>query len=302
MLPGDLGDSEQILFPGAEASQAIDVFAGAVDAHFADAYGVKLLAGRFFDASDRVDTQSVVVIDENAAAQMGGTSNAIGKTIVRVSEDNQKSTVIGVVNALRLDEIDDRRKMTVLAPMSQKDERFFSIALRAQAGTNPASLKTALQQVVARADSDMPVYWLRTYPEIRQQTMAAERVLSTIFSGMGLIALLLSATGLYGLVAFLANQRTREFGVRRALGAQAFAVMRALLGKTSLQVLGGVVLGIVVGIPVANLLLEVFRVEFALQQAVVSAVLCLMAVAVFASIMPTRRALAVLPQVALRGE
>ena len=302
VLPGDLGDSEQVLFPRSNPNQAVNVFAGAVDAQFANAYGVKLLTGRFFDSRDRADTASVVVIDEHAAAQMGGPSQALGQTIVRVSEDNQKSTVIGVVNALRLDEIDDPREMTVLAPMSQKVERFFSIALRAQSGTNPASLKTAMQQVVAQADSDLPVYWLRTYPEIRQQTMAAERVLSTIFTGMGVIALLLSATGLYGLVAFLANQRVREFGVRRALGAQAFAILRALLGQTSLQVFGGVLLGLGVGVPVATMLHELFRGEVALDQAALGAVACLLLVSVLASIMPTRRALAVLPQVALRGE
>ena len=302
ILPGDLGDSEQILLPRADPNQAIDVFAGAVDANFTNAYGVNLLAGRFFDARDRVDTESVVVIDEHAAAQMGGPGKAIGQSIVRVSEDNQKSTVIGVVNALRLDEIDDPRDMTVLAPMSQKDERFFSIALRAQAGTNPASLKTALQQVVAQFDSDMPVYWLRTYPEIRQQTMASERVLSTIFSGMGVVALLLSATGLYGLLAFLASKRTQEFGVRRALGAQTFAVMRALLEHTSLQVLAGIAVGLGVGVPVAKMMHELFRGEVALDLAVFSAAACLLLIAVLASIMPTRRALAVLPEVALRGD
>ncbi len=302
VLPGDLGDSEQVLFPGTDPKQPIEVFGGAVDAHFAAAYGVKLLSGRFFDSRDQLDTASVVVIDAHAAAQMGGPSQALGKTIVRVSEDNQKSTVIGVVNALRLDEVDDWRSMTVLAPMRQKDENFFSIALRAQAGTNPASLKTAMQQVVAQADPDMPVYWLRTYPEIRQQTMAGERVLSTIFLGMGVIALLLSATGLYGLVAFLASQRVQEFGVRRALGAQAFDVMRALLGQTSVQVLGGIAIGLGVGVPVAKMLHELFRGEVALEQAVLSAAACLVLAAVIASIMPTRRALSVRPQVALRGE
>ena len=244
----------------------------------------------------------MVVIDEHAAAKLGGPSKALGKTIVRVSEDNEKSTIIGVVNPLRLDEIDDRRDMTVLAPMSQKNERFFSIALRAQADTNPASLKAAMQQIVAQADSDMPVYWLRTYPEIRQQTMASERVLSTIFAGMGLIALLLSATGLYGLVAFLANQRVREFGVRRALGAQTFAIMRALLGQTSLQVLAGIALGLGVGIPAASMLHEIFQGEIALDLAAFSAAACLLSISVFASIMPTRRALAVSPQVALRSK
>ena len=307
VLPGDLGDFEQVLFPGADPTQAVDVFAGAVDAHFADTYGVKLLTGRFFDARDRADTESVVVIDEHAAAKLGGPSKALGKTIVRVgegriSEGSQKSTVIGVVNTLRLDEIDDRRDMTVLAPMSQKNERFFSIALRAQADTNPASLKAAMQQIVAQADSDMPVYWLRTYPEIRQQTMASERVLSTIFAGMGLIALLLSATGLYGLVAFLANQRVREFGVRRALGAQTFAIMRALLGQTSLQVLAGIAFGLGVGIPAAGMLHEIFQGEIALDLAAFSAAACLLSISVFASIMPTRRALVVSPQVALRSK
>ena len=305
VLPGDFGDSEQVLFSGADPTQVVDVFAGAVDMHFSNAYGVKLLAGRFFDASDRRDTQSVVVIDEHAAAKLGGASKALGQTIVRVSEGdsegNQKSVVVGVVNTLRLDEVDDQRDMTVLAPMSQKDERFFSIVLRAQAGTNPASLKSAMQQAVAQADSDMPVYWLRTYPEIRQDTMASERVLSTIFAGMGLVALLLSAAGLYGLVAFLANQRTREFGVRRALGAQTLAVMRALLSHTSLQIIVGMALGFAVGVPVAKTLHEIFRGEVAIGPAMFNAAACLLLISVLASIMPTRRALAVLPQVALRS-
>lgn len=301
VLPGDSADSEQVVFSGADPTQARDVFAGAVDTQFAQTYGVKLLAGRFFDGSDRVDTQSVVVIDEHAAAKLGGINQALGKTIVRVSENSQKSVVVGVVNALRLDEIDDQRDMTVLSPLTQKNERFFYIALRAQVGTNPASLKSAMQQVVAQADSDMAVYWLRSYPEIRQDTMASERVLSKIFSGMGIVALLLSATGLYGLVAFLANQRTREFAVRRALGAQPLAVMHALLGHTSVQVFAGMVLGFGVGLPVAKKLHEIFRGDVAIDNAVLSAGACLLLIAVLASVMPTRRALAVLPQVALRS-
>jgi putative ABC transport system permease protein len=244
----------------------------------------------------------VVVIDSGAAAQLGGPEKALGQSIVRVSEENQRSVVIGVVNALRLDEVDDPHNMTILAPNSQKDERYFSIALRAAAGTQPASLKRALQETVASVDADMPVYWLRTYPEIRRVTMATEHVLGYIFSGMGIVALLLSAAGLYGLVAFLGSQRTKEFGLRRALGAPAGQVVAALLNRTGLHVLAGAVLGMGLGLPVAVSLRGMFLVDIRLDYAVLSAVVSLLIAAVVASLIPTRRALAVQPQIALRGE
>jgi putative ABC transport system permease protein len=132
--------------------------------------------------------------------------------------------------------------------------------------------------------------------------MATEHVLGYIFSGMGVLALLLSAAGLYGLVAFLASQRTKEFGLRRALGAPAGKVIAVLLNRTGLHVLAGVVLGMGLGLPVAVSLRGMFFVNIRLDFAALSAIVSLLIAAVVASLIPTLRALAIQPQIALRGD
>ena len=155
---------------------------------------------------------------------------------------------------------------------------------------------------VAQADPDMPVYWLRTYQEIRQVTQASERVIGYVFSSMGVIALMLSAAGCYGLLAFIATRREREFGLRRALGAQAAALSSALLTRTGVFAFIGACIGLALGIPAANSLSSVMSRMGSVELAASMAMACLFGALIAASVLPLLRTLRIQPQVALRGD
>lgn len=307
VLPGDMAGQDLVLIPGEDPTRPSNAFAGAVDPEFAKTLGIKVLAGRFFNDADNAQSNSVVVIDEGMAKRLGVSGPdygaAIGQQLQRATEEGtQSSTIVGVINQMQLDELDDSRDMTVLSPISQSDERFFSIIVRAQPGVDPASLKVQMPAQVAQADADMPVYWLRTYPEIRQVTQASERVVGYVFSSMGVIALLLSAAGCYGLLAFIATRREREFGLRRALGAQAGALSSALLTRTGVFALIGACLGLSLGIPAANSLSSVMSRVGSVEVAAMFAMMCLFVALLAASVLPLIRTLRIQPQVALRAE
>lgn len=307
VLPGDLAGQDWVVIPGEDPSRPSEVFAGAVDPEFAKTLGVRLLAGRFFTVTDTATSDAVVVIDEGMAKRLGVNgpdySAVIGQQLLRVTEDgNRVSTIVGVINQMQLDELDDSRDMTVLSAIAQTENRFFSVIVRARPGIDPASLKVQLPAEVAQADPDMPVYWLRTYAEIRQVTQASERVIGYVFSSMGVIALLLSAAGCYGLLAFIATRREREFGLRRALGAQAAALSSALLTRTGIFACIGACLGLLLGIPAANSLSNVMSRMGSVELAASMAVACLFGALIAASILPLLRTLRIQPQVALRGD
>lgn len=307
VLPGDMAEQELVVIPGEDPARPSEVFAGVVDPEFAKTMGITVLAGRFFSTADTETSESVVVIDEGMAKRLGASApnygGLIGRPLQRVIDGSPRiSTIIGVTNPLQLDELDDRRDMTVLSAMSQSERRFFSLILRAKPGVDPASLKLPLSAQVAQADSEMPVYWLRTYPEIRRVTQASERVIGYVFSSMGVIALILSAAGCYGLLAFIATRREREFGLRRALGAQAAALSSALLSRTSTFAVLGACLGLAMGIPAAQLLSQVMSRVGSVELSALLAVCCLFGALLAASILPLLRTLRIQPQLALRGD
>jgi ABC-type antimicrobial peptide transport system permease subunit len=175
-----------------------------------------------------------------------------------------------------------------------------SVVVRTRA--DPELFKTRLTEIIRLQDPDTPAYWLRTYDEVIRVAMVGERVVSGMFTAFGLVTLVLAAAGLYGLIAQLVSQRTREIGVQRALGAPGVAVLRRLLGQTMGQVMIGLVLGIALAIPFAGTISEAMPGLPADPLAIPLLIAILLAVSLLAVLMPARRALGVDPTVALRDE
>ncbi len=309
-LPADMSDSAPVQSSTQNATDAPEIYTAFVDENFLSTYSIKLLAGRNFQLSEllRADADSTAkmpcstVIDTQLAASLGGNSAALGQllTVDPETPDATRCTVIGVMNHVVLDELDGDQRPGMLLPLSHQDGRFLTLAIKLKA--NPQAFKPILVKSVSEVNPDQPVYWVRTFDEVLKSTSAGNRVLSMLFSGLSLIALALSAAGLYGLLSFQAEQRRTEVGLRMALGANTMQVLSALFARSFLIVLFGVVCGSLIAIfPAKTLATFVFDEQARWSTFLV--VLALFAVTTLISaIKPALRALQVSPQEALRGE
>lgn len=275
---------------------------GAVSNEFIGTLGIELRAGRGFDARDTATSDPVIVIDEHFARSIYPDVDPIGRR-VRIPAEGPTArwhTIVGVIEPMQLEDVGDPIRPNALVPLAQNPRRFVSVVLRTRG--DPALMKPRFQELLRMQDPDTPAYWLRTYDEVMRVAMVGERVLSGMFSTFGIVALLLAAVGLYGLIAQLVGQRTREIGVQRALGASGSDVLRNLLGSTMPQIIGGLGVGLLLAIPFADRIEKVLP-ELALETAaIVWLVVILGGVALLATLVPARRALAIDPINALRHE
>ncbi len=273
---------------------------GAVDDHFLPAYGVQLLRGRFFDARDAADGQRVAVVDRTFAERYASDGDVIGRRFRTDPRANGPLvTVIGVIAPLTLSNPGAPVQPTLLTSLRQDPARFVNIAVRTHG--DAAAFAPRLNELMRGIDADTPLYWVRDYAAVVRDVTWGERVVAQLFSVFGVVALALAAAGLYGVVAFSVGQRTREIGVRRALGAPDRQVLRNVFGRTSWQI--GLGLGLVIGIPLVHLLTSSLPSIPAIDPTVVALAMLVMTVAaLFAVIVPARRALRVDPMVALRNE
>jgi len=303
-LPGLTAEQESMQPEGFDAGDggAPSVRLGAVDHAFIDTLGIELRAGRGIDSRDRADTEPVIVVDERFARTIYPNSDPLGRR-VKIPADGEEArwyTIVGVIELMQLEDVGDAELPSALVPLAQNPRRFVSLVVRTRDA--PALMKPRFQELLRAQDPDTPAYWLRTYEEVMRVAMAGERVLSGMFGAFGLIALVLAAAGLYGLIAQLVGQRTREIGVQRALGATGTAVLRNVLGSTMPQVAGGLCVGMLLAVPFADRISQILPEMTLDASAVVLLVLILGSVAAVAVLVPARRALAVDPTVALRCE
>jgi putative ABC transport system permease protein len=257
--------------------------------------------GRLFDGRDTLDSLAVVVINEFMARSMFPDESPIGKRI-RFDLDDEKIwyTIIGVAPDVVMDEdgtIDEGVYISVL----QHPQRFMNIAVRGEG--DPRGLVGAVRAALAQTDPDLALYWLRTFDESRMVRTAGFRIIGTMFAAFAGVALVLAAAGLFGVLALHVGQRTREIGVRRALGAGDGRILRMVMRASGVQILLGVGIGMtllpLMGRGLGDILGEVSPYDPAVYSMVIG---LMITVAVIATLAPTRRALKVDPAAALRYE
>ena len=276
---------------------------GHVDAHFAETYGVRLASGRFFDGRDTAQSERVAVIDRRLADTIFPDRDPLGQRLQTdpQSNDTQTSTIIGVVETMHLEDADDPIQPTLLVPLRQHPQRFATLSVRTRG--DASAFAPRLAETVRSEDADVPVYWSRTQQTAIEMGRVGPVILTQIFVGVGVLALVLAAAGLYGVLAFAVVQRTREIGIRRAIGASRGEIVGVVGRRVLWQVLLGVGIGVALGIPwsgvLANPLFGTKGYDVLVFAVVVSVIVIVAAVAALA---PLRRALRVDPIVALRYE
>ena len=271
-----------------------------VSPSYFETFRIAATHGRLFDSRDNKDALPAIVINEFMAREMFPGESPLGKRIkFDLAEEDMWFTVIGVVPDIVMDE-NGKISEGVYISVLQRPERFMSIAVRGEG--DPRSLVGAIRTALAQTDPDLALYWLRTFDESRMIRTAGFRIIGTMFAAFAVIALVLAAAGLFGVLAFHVGQRTREIGVRRALGADNRRILKMIMKASGIQVLVGIAIGMAL-LPVMGRGLGDILTDGPFDAAIYAMVLLAMVVvAIAATLTPTRRALKVDPAAALRYE
>ncbi|MBD8897560.1 ADOP family duplicated permease [Rhodanobacter sp. DHG33] len=305
-----LGSHEDVSLPG--QPQPSDgwprVQMGIVDPHFLATYGVRLRAGRFFDARDRADNAPVAVVDAKLAEAMWPHGDALGRKLVLWPGRTRTLTltVVGVIEPLQLDSALERPLPGLLLPLEQAAtqgplRRRMGLAVRthADAETYVRQLTAAVREV----DPQAAVHAMYSQAKAMAITRVKLQVMTEVFAALGLVALLLAGAGLYGVLAFSVAQRTREIGIRRAIGAGHGAIVRTVARQLAWQLGLGLGIGLLLAVPWSGVLADPGLHTRAHDPAVfVPVLLLVIGVSAFAALVPLLRALRVDPAVALRYE
>jgi predicted permease len=282
---------------GGTVANAAEEFAGPGVFH---TLGMHVIAGREFDWRDDEHAPRVAVISESLARAVFGNQNPIGRSMDAGPEPEHKGlTIVGVVNSAALWKLDSREPPAVYYALMQ-EPRYNQSRVVVRTVNAPQAIAHAAEHTLESLGYHYSLR-TRTLEQRIDDTLTSERTIALLASGFGVLALVLAAVGLYGILSYSVTRRTPEIGIRMALGAERADVLRMILG----QVLRIVAIGMAIAIPVvlvggklvAGML---FGVSVMDPAAIVIAASVLAAVAAIAGFVPARRASRVDPMVALR--
>jgi len=264
-----------------------------------------LVEGRFFTEDDENGKLPVAIIDEATARRYWWPDHdPVGRRLrirLRFGQNpvNPWSTVVGVVKNIKHDGLDVDGVPHIYVPLNQFVGRSLSLALRTSlpAGTLESQIRGAIQSV----DPGLPVFNVTLMDEVLDASLASRRFSANLVAGFAGGALLLASIGIYGLLAYMVGQRSREIGIRMALGARRDDILRMFLRKGVALAGVGIVAGVVVSASTASMMASLLYGVRPHDPAVFLIVpLLLLAVAALASYLPARRATKVNPMIALR--
>jgi len=276
----------------------------AVTPGYFEAMGVSLISGRNFDATDGAGKPPVAIINEAMARQLFPAGDAVGKRIKRVLEGDQDwRTIVGVVRDVRGFALEAQARLQLYHPYAEAPfYEMMAMVVRADAAALP-SLRGAIRQEFNQLDAAQPIANFRTMPELVAKAVARPRFISLLLGLFAAAALMLTVVGLYGVVAYGVNQRTREIGVRVALGAQRQDVLALVIGQGMRPAFVGVGIGMVSAFALMRLLNNQLYEIKPTDPATFSIVaLGLLFVSLAACYLPARRATKVDPLTALRHD
>jgi putative ABC transport system permease protein len=259
-----------------------------------------LLRGRFFTDGDEDGKQPVAIIDETTARKYWPNRDPLGRMLrFGQSLTQPRMTVVGIVRDIKNDGLDTAGVPHIYVPIYQSLDRDLSVVLRTSL---PAKiLEPQIRQEVQSIDPGLPVFNVSSMNDVLDRSLASRRFSAELVGAFAGVALLLASIGIYGLLAYMVGQRSREIGIRMALGARRWDVLKLILGKGLVLASVGIVAGAIVSAATASMMASLLYGVHPHDLLVFLTVpLLLFAVAVLASYLPARRATKVDPIVALR--
>ena len=304
--------------PAASLSQVPNVEFMLVSPDYFRTAGIKLVSGREFTAQDTESAQQVAVVNETIAHRFFPDEEPVGRRIWmgppesllpppppgQPSQPFKRRTIVGVAHDVKDGPLNQRPRPTVYVPYYQADrEGWSSMAVMVRTSAAPSAYVATMREIVRELDADQPLAQVATGKELIARRLSEPRFNALLLGSFAALGLLLAAIGIYGVVSFLVTQRTHEFGIRMALGAQAANVLRLVLGKAMLLSLIGVGLGLAAAFVLTRLMTDlVYGVSPSDPLTLILVALLLTSVTGVASYIPARRATKVDPLVALRYE
>jgi putative ABC transport system permease protein len=262
---------------------------------------VPLLRGRVFTAADTNESQPVTVINQAMARLFWPNTDPIGQRIVITDREPAAREIVGIIGDIHQTALDKTAKPEMYVNLFQKGVGSASVVVRSK--TAPLSLTSAVTEQIHSLDKDLPVQGVLSMEEVVGISVGSRRFSTYLFTLFSLLALVLASVGIYGVMSYTVAQGTREIGIRVAVGARPWDVMKLVLGAGMRQVLLGAGIGVVGALLLTRFLASLLFGITAYDPVTFAAVLIVLAgVALVACYIPARRAMRVDPMIALRYE
>jgi predicted permease len=287
--------------PAGPSDEAVN--ANRVGTEFFAALEIPLLAGRTFTEADSLDRPRVAIVNESFARRFGLGANPVGERVSFESREQLDVEIVGLVADSAYDSVKNAFPAQIMTPLRQAN-RFDDGAVFYVRSQRPAeAMLAAIPRIVARVDSSVPVIDASTLSSQARRTLRTDWLLMTLSGALAVVATLLAALGLYGVLSYMVAQRTREIGLRLALGAEPAGVRHMVMKQVGSMAGIGVPIGIAAALLIGNIASSVLFGLAPTDPAAIAAAIVVLAGAVLgASWWPARRASRVDPVVALRSE
>jgi len=294
------GSDRGVAIPGYEFAEgernSLDY--AVVSEGYLEAMGIKLLEGRTFGRQDDETGSPVIIVNERFAERFWPGKSALGRVVSTAGKDRE---VVGVVETGKYRSLGEAPTEYMYLP--ERELFRTAVAVVARVRSSPESALRRIHETVRAMDPDMPVYDVRTMEDHMGLALLPARLGGSVLGLFGVLGLILSAVGIYGVMAYSVAQRTREIGIRVALGADRGRVIKLVLGEGLRLAVIGTVLGLIAAVAAARLVRGLLYNVSALDPAAFIGVpLVLLAVAALAVFVPARRAAALDPLRALKTE
>ena len=287
-----------------ETQQQVRFYRHSVAPDFFKAMRINVVEGRGFEATDRDGSPAVVVVNQSTARRFWPNESALGKRFRLGDQSGPEVTIVGVAADVRYRDLTTTLSTSepdVYFPLAQRPPGSIQIGVRSKLAAE--SLTSAVRRELAALDPAVPLFGVQPMERIVAAQTASGRFASSVLGVFGVAALVLTAVGLYGVLAFLVSLRRRDIGIRLALGATQTTVLREVIGYGLKLVAVGVTIGVIAASGATNWVAsQLFGVSAHDPLVFVAVPVVLLGIAAFASWLPARRASLVDPQLALRDE
>lgn len=282
--------------------ETMSAFMDAIDPGYFATLGIAITQGRNFVAADNADAPRVVIVNEQFAKRYWPKGDAVGKLIRLDKRGGTAVQIVGVAKTIKYGETFEAPVEFAYLPLAQHPKARMVLLVRTEG--DPLAQAQPVKGIVRSLDPNMPILEMRSYEDLyRYSTQDGPNIAVKLVGAMGVVAVVLAVAGLYGLVAYNVTRRTREIGIRIAIGATPADILRLVLGKGITLVAIGTAFGLVLGFAVEKLfnamLFDAGGVDVVSYLIVVPTIFL---AAILAAYIPARRALRIAPTLALRCE